>query len=617
LFEENDYKPDTPTVGFHIEDGKNILNYTLDFSDEPYFSDLPTSDLPLMGKEYYVLSVGSDNESITLLDSAAKATIAEGETQTLTVGDKSYEVKITFVGTDKAKLEVNGETTDSLTTTGAPYKLSDGSYVSIRDIMYTSKESGVSKVELSIGKGKLVLENGEEVELNEETIDGVTAHIEKDNSGGDGDKLDKIVIEWGADDDLFITEDSEVEMPAFGLVKLSFGGLDYPAEEEIAVEPDGEDSVVLKNFPLKDSTEDINILYFNGTSYTSVGKDSDHILRTSGSTSLTFNGDTDDWFVVSWNDSRDFESYLMKVDNFKNESGTQKATFYYRKDGQWVVAKEDVSVENNPTVTLGNVEFEVASLDKDSKTAIITAESGVSFNVLYSKEGMRIDLPWINTTALNFSGNYSDNSEACANITGEYPNLLGYGALGYNGTVTYNITSTDGPVEANCVYFPATYNLTLTEEDEDGELAAGNKIVVTIGTTDSADEVKVKDVDMDADGNNESAQIEEGDTDVYRMFAYSALATEAKLDRSSDQYKVTFIYHGGEVAANVYLSEPTVSVTSGGDLGNVIILDTEVSSMKSKNLIIVGGSCVNSAAATLVGGAYCGSNKRWARTVDH
>ena len=41
--------------------------------------------------------------------------------------------------------------------------------------------------------------------------------------------------------------------------------------------------------------------------------------------------------------------------------------------------------------------------------------------------------------------------------------------------------------------------------------------------------------------------------------------------------------------------------------GAVLVKDSEVSSVATKNLIIVGGSCINSAAATLVGGASCGS----------
>ncbi|NCN86195.1 hypothetical protein GW932_00005, partial [archaeon] len=36
-------------------------------------------------------------------------------------------------------------------------------------------------------------------------------------------------------------------------------------------------------------------------------------------------------------------------------------------------------------------------------------------------------------------------------------------------------------------------------------------------------------------------------------------------------------------------------------LGDVLVKDSEVSSVATKNLVIVGGSCINSAAATVLG----------------
>ena len=39
----------------------------------------------------------------------------------------------------------------------------------------------------------------------------------------------------------------------------------------------------------------------------------------------------------------------------------------------------------------------------------------------------------------------------------------------------------------------------------------------------------------------------------------------------------------------------------------MLVTDAEVSSVQTRNLIVVGGSCINSVAANLVGGAYCTS----------
>ena len=61
-------------------------------------------------------------------------------------------------------------------------------------------------------------------------------------------------------------------------------------------------------------------------------------------------------------------------------------------------------------------------------------------------------------------------------------------------------------------------------------------------------------------------------------------------------------YFGEESYAEVYITEASSTMSgSTGSLGDVLVKDTEVSSVSSKNLIIVGGSCINSAAATALG----------------
>jgi len=553
MFEDNDYKADAPTVGFQIPSGKQVLTYTLDFTDKPLWADLVTTEIPIMGKKYYVLSNSTAvGNSLTLLDSASTTTVAEGESTTVTVGDKSYEVSISFIGETSVKFLVNGQTTNSINELGT-YKLSDGSFIGVKDILYSAKDSGVSKVEFSIGKGKLLLTNGSDIELNDETISDLSAIITNTTT-----ELASISIVWAADDDLFVTEDMSITMPGFEAVKMSFAGLTYAKEEAIVVEADGDDSIVLKNFPLKDSTESINIVYWNGSAYTIVGKDSDNKLAVNqtDSTVLTYDGDTDDWFVASWADVDDSESYLMRFSNFKNESGAQRATLQYRKDGAWENVKVDA--EPNDEVSIGSVELTISSLDKDTKVAVVAnSTTGISFNTLYSKEGMKVNLPTTNVI---------------------------------NAT---NVTT--------------TYSLLLEEENKDDNLGSGNDITLTLGDN-SNDEVSVTGVDM---GTSEGTATEVGNSDIFRNFAYSELATESMWDKSGDQYKVTLTYHGSETIADVYVTAPTATITAGSgsgavsNVGAVTVYDNEVSSVSGKNLIVIGGSCINSVAAELLGGAAC------------
>ena len=78
----------------------------------------------------------------------------------------------------------------------------------------------------------------------------------------------------------------------------------------------------------------------------------------------------------------------------------------------------------------------------------------------------------------------------------------------------------------------------------------------------------------------------------------------------TNQYVMRLTYPDEQMYANVYFAEVGASISTtglGGALGAVLVKDTEVSSVSSRNLIVVGGSCINSAAAALVGGAYCGA----------
>jgi hypothetical protein len=549
MFDDNDYKVDEPSIGFKFSSGADVLTYTLEFSEEPLIEDLPTTDLSIMGKDYYVLEATSTK--LTLLDSASSTLVSEGESQSVTIGTKTYVVSIEFIDSDSAKLNVNGEITNDISTSET-YKLSDGSYLGLKEILYSAKDTGISKVEFSIGNGKLVLENGQEINMNEDAIDGMTSTITNSTLGT---KLTSVAIDWNADDEIFVTEDSVATMPGFEAVSLAFGGLDYPAEETIEVSYDGDDSAVLKNFPLKDSVEDINLLYTDGTSFTLLGKDSDEKLVT-GSTSVTFDTDTDSYFVASWTDGRDTESYLMRATNFKVDSGVNKTTFQHRKDGAWADAKVDR--KQSDTFSLGNAEFTVGAIDKLGKSVVLSNNSvETNFNTLYSEEGLKVILP------------------------------------------------SDTPADDGYINFtanPTSWNLTMVEEDKDGDVAQGDTIKALIGLNSQTP----KEVTVSSITGGESTESEIDDTDVFRDFVYSDLATEILFDKGGDQDSVKLMYHGEEVAADVMITSADAVVTDAGALGEILVKDTEIDSVKSKNLVIVGGSCINSAAATLLGGAHCG-----------
>jgi hypothetical protein len=576
LWDDTDYKEDTPTLGVRVASGSPILNYILDFSDTPYYSDLPTATLPLLGKDYYILSRTSDNSTITLLDSASTEVLSEGETKTLTVDGTSYEVSVAnIVSGSEVKLDVNGEMTNTLDE-GQTYKLTDGTYVGIKDILYSSKDTGVSSVEFSLGNGKIELVNNSNIKVNDDTVNDLSVVFTSDSTTA---KLSKINVTWTPNDDVFATEDSEITMPTFEAVKLVYAGEYYPAMEEITLKGGGSTSNsywYLDSFPLKDSNEDIYLLYSDSNSIEGMGKESGKALKTSNSTSMTFDDDDDEYFVLSWSDGNDAESYLMRATSFVLDNSINKTNFEYRNDGSWTVVKD--KAQEGDTFSLGNAEITVGAIDKAGKSVAMTISGNNNFNMLYSKEGLQVYLPFISL----------DNSSS-----------IGLGAINLNET------QTGAPAGRNY----ASYNLTFTEEDKNDNIGIGNTFYAVLDENAAGPEAHVA-----AISGFTATALEEGSSDKYKSIIYSDLATSYLYDKSGDQYSVDFTYHGGESYAEVFITAPDVTVNSGDSGGvvsaydGVMVMDTEVSGQSGKNLIIVGGSCINSAAATLVGGAFCGAD---------
>lgn len=577
MWEDNDYAEDEPTVGIRVANGGLILNYTLDFTDQPLWSDLTSTDIEMMGKNYFILSY-TNGTKLTLLDSASTTTLSEGETTTI----NGHNVGIDFIGSSSVKLDVDGEVTNTLSATETQ-KLSDGSYVGIKEINTQDYAGGVKTVEFSIGSGKLELTSGNDVKMNDNTISGLKTTLNTSGTSS-GDKITAIKLQWDADDDSFATESSEITMPGFESVKVTFTGLTMPAEETVTVKGASTTYVELSNFPLKDATINIPILFGDSKNWTGIGKDADNLLATTFNETLWYDSDTMDYFVITWDDGSDAESYLCKSSSFTEVNGgtttAYNTTTVSCADDDaitgWADKKENA--QKADVITIGNGEVTISHIDKEDKTVNITAGSNVNFHTLFTNTGMKFYLP------SNLTGSATTECR-CNSSFAEYPGCI-------------NTSETDTTAYLN------QFNLTVEEEDKDGNKYGGNNISILLAwNSASTKEAYVSSVDAtEAGTSGDSTEI--GNTDVFRDFVYSELATEILWDKSGDQYSVNLVYHGDETTANAYITAP--GSTSASTSNVMYVTDAEVSSVSSKNLVVVGGSCINSAAASLVGGSHCG-----------
>ena len=202
------------------------------------------------------------------------------------------------------------------------------------------------------------------------------------------------------------------------------------------------------------------------------------------------------------------------------------------------------------------------------------------------------------------------------------------------GQLTYNISYTgataisglanDGGRNSTAiVQLMNVANATLTtpaivifEEQDDSASQLYEAIIVNVegaGTTSTS--LGVSDVEFTWGRDAQFDEIQmKSDTNIYKSADY--WGTVSTMDQSdTDSYSATISYPNEQVYAQVYAADADASITGGSTsggtatpLGSIIIADSEGRSASGKNLIVVGGSCVNSVAASLLGGALCGAD---------
>jgi len=610
----------TPVLGFKVASGQFVAEYTLDFLDDAEsdlvsgdLDDIEGSDIPLMGNTYYVSDAKDDGDNIvnfgkfTLLDSATQVLLDEGETMTLDVAGTAYDVSAQIFSGTEVVFTVNGATTNTLNE-GETQKLSDGSYIAARDILYVSKDTGISSVDLSIGKGKLELTHGADIKLNEDSVAGVKAYMFKGtNSSSTSQKIDKIVINWTTDDEEFITAGSDLVMPGFGSLEFSMNDFVRPTEDKITIEADGDTSIEM-DIPIKDGNADINLVYTNATGeIVGIGKAADERLATSANGTLTFyekraGSDYHTAFVVSYASSDDSQSYLLDLNieedtaNNRNETTIKNIVTGDTWDERTVGDQFD----------LGDVSFTITTLWKNAtdEYAILTAGSNVNFSTVYTTGGLKVQLPYY--TPVNGT-NGLENVPSVSGLNIEYgANVSSNGAINITATSadSYQTTAVAGHGEDSFYVF-------FDGEDKEDTLGAGVEFNVTINEN-SDNELQVSQVNNGGTGGPTGLEV--GDSSkIYEMYIVDAVAPRALhyTDPNQDWAEIFYPQGDSESYAEVFLGAVDSAAGSGGGtsvLGSVSVTDAETSSVAGKNWVVVGGSCINGAAADLLGGALCGDD---------
>ncbi|MBI2057204.1 hypothetical protein HYT91_03045, partial [Candidatus Pacearchaeota archaeon] len=616
-FRDSDYEnlaglsEKTPILGINISDGQFIMNYTLEFLDDAEsdvvsseLDDLEGSFLPLLGKQFYISDWDngtSNNQAgkLTLLDAAVSGSAKEGEVTSVTLKGVKYDVSVAYVDADSTKLTVNGQTTNMLLD-GETAKLTDGTYLGITEIAKLEVGGEIGTVDFSLGAGKLELTHASEIQLNGDTISDMRAYMRKTAPTSGVEKIDYIAIEWKAEDELFITPNSEVSMPGLGGLKFSMTDFARSAEDKITITGDSDTNVKI-TLPIKDGTATIPLLYGNASGdFVGIGKNHDDRLITSPTNRLTYwqkknNLDYHRYFVATYNDSDSAESYLLELKP-REEVGVRNETDVLNKVSGVTEASDKKAGD---TVKIGDVSFDIEFVHVNStdKYVNITAGTNTNFNTVFSLGGLKVWLPYDVSTNVTNSTFGEDGS------LGNVNTLFGlYGGIVDTAIGAINFTNVSYAGAGGAAgHGWETYYLSMAGEDKDDNLASGRYFAVRLDPNSDGD-IEVDQVNTSVGGfagSGGPTGKEQGTTAIYEAYVVSDVAPKVlhytKPDR--DYAEVYYPTGASESYAKVFLTD--IGATSVPEGGAVLVKDTEVSSVATKNLIIVGGSCINSAAATL------------------
>jgi hypothetical protein len=423
-----------------------------------------------------------------------------------------------------------------------------------------------------------VLENGQNVEINDDTIDDLTTYLTV-SSG----KLSSINLAWITEDEQFLVPGEELVLPGFETIKLSMAGFVASDPETLGIENSGDNYIQLKGLALKDgSVSSLPLLYSNSsnTGFAGLGKDSTHVLASSTGNTLSLNDTKHQQFVVTYESGDDSASYAFELVSINEEDSGSKNVTKIRN----LANDEDSEFDNNDDADFGDINLAVSAQNGDLGTATLTAthsgsSSGVTFDRVITEKGLSFRLP-IDTVSIG------DN---VLNITGAQSNTT------------------------DTRYEPTSWVMNFSEADDDnsniGLTGAGIPFTVTLnfGGTDNKIQVGTHSISPKLSVDEDS-----DDTESY-VPGEGSHATKLVV-KDDDQDTLDLEYHAEEAYADVLIAESSAVISTDGNSssssGVMVVKDSEASSVSTKNLVVVGGSCVNTVAADLLGltGAACGAD---------
>jgi hypothetical protein len=615
---END--KDVTADFFFVKNGESIGEYVLEFSSAPestiqntagsasttgaVLDDFETTSIMMLGKSYDIVlarrssSAKTHSIKLTMMGGSATGSLLEGESTSVTALDKEYDVTLSYTDATYAKFTVNGEATDKLQK-GDTFKLADGNEIGVSEILYQSYAGGVHSATFFVGASKVELTDsnvttlglGEStLKVGSESISGAVVQIE----GSDDDTtytLTKIRVNMTAQDDYFV--------PAGG--KLS---------DAIVEQGDDKELLFTNNWDIEYKgltdvpTHEIKILSSTDRKYKLQWYDGDNNMvqmpfaYAVNNTHIQFSEDASDKEVILNEGLNVSKNDYFAVTGGSATSGTAKSYALQYKGA-------DKSTATSPKIkfkNLGSGETLEYALDTDTASGTIATIKlgGYSFAVTTDAPASKSSADVVVNVALDGTLTASGQELDIVDYSGVTIDF-GNGLAGNFSEVNASVTNMLQPTKTNVSSVDVTFKYEYSSDYDDFKPA---NIVATI---DAAATNEVRITTLNSGGSSNPGITPEGVENI--VYGYNSFGGKWSFTSpSSSPHELTLEAPETQRLPQLYVTSGSVTTASSnsGSLVAVTVvdatkLDSEVSDVKAQNLIVVGGPCVNTAAAKLMG----------------
>jgi len=558
-------------------------------------SKLDGEQIGLFGKTYTFSSNTADltNTSVILFENTQVLRVNDGASVT----NNGHTYQVAVEDTTHAIVYVDG--ISKTVREGFSGKI-NGVDIYVREIFGPDYSGQQRYVDLYLNANSLKLDNGREVQKSNENLPGT--RVQFVNSGNRISEIKITVTPYKLENDTrYLKEGESFIDPVFNSVKFTLQGttpgLTDSERDDIQVSATREDRIGIEfsNKLNKQYTLDVLVP-------SSIMLDANlHPMYSSNCTKQ-------DWHWVDqtttqqvWNDTTNMTDTVTVITPINQSYCSMPGTYTYNATTLGIDANKRLVVENNKEIREGDYFvttsgeysqiWEVENVRSDGKVDIqdvaggntVTLSMGTIGSSAYLSlaDGSSAQIQLMNETSIvlkSKAANYLYTYRGAKIVlpTDNSGNIQVVEETPYNGGDFYSNTNTGNKLGNTSLNFTWVYQNSRSGRD-----------MFLKGTN-----YGIKGIDYWTG--------DVGDSDAYSVTKYGTFIKET----GSDDKKLNIYYPGEAVKNNFYIGEiNSVTQTTTTNIGSdiVLALDADTSKYQDRNIIVVGGSCINAVAAGLLG----------------